>query len=60
MLLNTIEETANAFDTRNTGKVENITAENVKPKDKPNLEKAKADLEKALEENSGNYTEEEK
>jgi len=58
-LLQTIEDAAKATDTENTEKVKDITAENVTPEDKTDLEKAKADLEKALEDNGGNYTEEE-
>ena len=48
------------YATENTEKVENITPENVKPEDKPDLEKAKEDLEKALEESSVNYSDDEK
>ena len=59
-LLGAIENAADATDTENIEKVENVTAENITPEDKTNLEKAKADLEKALEENGGNYTENEK
>ena len=59
-LLETIEAAAEATDTENVGKVENVTPENVTPENKTDLENAKADLEKALEENSGNYTEDEK
>ncbi len=47
-------------DTENTEKVKDITVENVTPEDKNDLTKAKADLERALEENGGSYTEEEK
>ncbi len=59
-LLDAIEEAAKAADTENTAKVEEVTADNVKPEDKDALENAKSDLEKALEDNSDNYTEEEK
>ena len=59
-LLQAIEDAAKAADTEATQKVEDVTAENVKPEDKEALEDAKADFEKALEENSGNYTEDEK
>lgn len=59
-LLETIEAAAEATDTENVGKVENVTPENVTPEDKTDLEKAKDDLEKALEDNGGNYTEDEK
>ena len=48
------------YATENTEKVENITPENVKPEDKPDLEKAKEDLEKALEESGDNYSDDEK
>ena len=60
VLLELIEEAAKAADTDNTAKVENVTASNVKPDHKSDLEKAKADLEGALADNGGNYTEEEK
>ena len=59
-LLETIEAAAEATDTENTEKVENVTPENVTPENKTDLENAKADLEKALEDNGGNYTEDEK
>jgi len=59
-LIDVIEKAQNAASTENTEKVENVTPENVKPEDKADLEKAKTDLEKALEDNGGNYTEEEK
>ena len=59
-LLKTIEDVAKATDTEYTAKVEDVTADNVTPEDKSNLEDAKADLEDALENNGGNYTEEEK
>ena len=59
-LLETIEAAAEATDTENVGKVENVTPENVTPENKTDLENAKADLEKALEDNGGNYTEDEK
>ena len=55
-LLAAIEEAADAVDTENTAKVEDVTNENVKLEDKEALEDAKADLEQALEENRGNYT----
>jgi len=51
---------ADPADTDNTKKVEDITKDNVKPGDKTDLEKAKADLEKALEENKDKYTDEQK
>jgi len=59
-LLETIEAAADATDTENTEKVENVTPENVTPENKTDLENAKADLEKALEVGGGNYTEDEK
>lgn len=60
ILLDAIEEAAKAADTDNTAKVENVTVDNVTPDDKSDLEKAKTDLEDALKNNGGNYTEEEK
>lgn len=59
-LIKEINDAADATNTENVGKVENVTPENVTPENKTDLENAKADLEKALEENSGNYTEDEK
>jgi len=59
-LLAAIEAASKAADTENTAKVEDVTAGNATPEDKSDLEKAKADLEDALENNVGNYTEEEK
>ena len=59
-LIDVIEAAQEATDTENTEKVEDVTDDNVKPEDKEALEEAKADLEKALEDNAGNYTEEEK
>ena len=59
-LLATIDEVAQATHTENIEKVKDLTSENVTPEDKTDLEKAKADLEKALEDNDGNYTEDEK
>ena len=59
-LLETIEAAAEATDTENVGKIENVTPENVTPENKTDLEGAKADLEKALEDNGSNYTEDEK
>lgn len=59
-LLAKIEEVAQAPVTEDTEKVEDITSENVTPEDKEDLEKAKADLEDALTENAGNYTDSEK
>jgi hypothetical protein len=59
-LLTKIEEVAQAPVTEDTEKVEDITSENVTPEDKEDLTNAKADLEDALTENAGNYTEDEK
>ena len=59
-LLAKIEESAQAGNTESTGKVENVTADNVTPEDKEDLTAAKEDLEKALNDFGGNYTEEEK
>lgn len=59
-LIKEITDAAEATDTENTEKVENVTPENVTPENKTDLENAKADLEKALEDNGGNYTEDEK
>ena len=59
-LIKEINDAAEATDTENTEKVENVTPENVIPENKTDLEGAKADLEKALEDNGGNYTEDEK
>ena len=59
-LIKEITDAAEAIDTENTVKVENVTPENVTPENKTDLEGAKADLEKALEDNGGNYTEDEK
>ena len=59
-LLEKIEETAQADNTENINKVENITADNVKPEDKDDLTAAKEDLENVLENFGDNYTEEEK
>ena len=59
-LIDKIEAVRDATDTENTEKVEDVTADNVKPEDQEALKDAKADLEKALEDNAGNYTEEEK
>lgn len=59
-LVEKIEESAQAGNTENTDKVEDITADNVKPEDKDDLTAAKEDLENALENFGDNYTEEEK
>ena len=59
-LIKAIDDAAKAADTENTDKVEDVTADNVTPDDKSDLGMAKADLEKALDKNGGNYTAEEK
>ena len=59
-LLETIEDAQSAVDTEEINKTLDITEENVEPSDKADLEAAKEDLEQALEEYSGNYTEEQK
>jgi len=59
-LIDKLDETAKAVDTEAIQKTEGVTPENVKPENKDDLEDAKADLEKALEDNGGNYTDEEK
>ena len=59
-LIDKIEEADAADETENIKKVEDVTAENVTPEDKTDLENAKSDLEKALEDNGDNYTDDEK
>ena len=59
-LLEKIDAVQDAAKTQNTEKVKDVTSGNVQPENKDDLIDAKADLEKALEDNSGNYTEEEK
>lgn len=59
-LLAKIEESAQAGNTENIDKVDDITVDNVKPEDKDDLNAAKEDLENALENFGNNYTEEEK
>ncbi|MBQ7096067.1 MAG: hypothetical protein IJN80_06435 [Clostridia bacterium] len=59
-LIKEITDAAEATDTENTKKVEDVTAENVTPDNKTDLEKSKADLEKALDEHGNNMTEDEK
>lgn len=49
-----------ADKTENTEKVKDITSENVMPEDKENLQAAKDDLEKAMEDYGDNLTDEEK
>ena len=59
-LLETVDDAAGATDTENTESVKDVTAENVTTENKTDLENAKADLEKALEEYGDNYTDDEK
>ena len=55
-----IDEAEQAVNTENIQQAQDITADNVKPEDKENLEAAKEDIEQALEDYAGNYTEDEK
>ena len=59
-LLEKIDDADKSTETENTGKVKDITSENVTSEDKSDLEKAKDDLEKALDEYGDNMTEGEK
>ena len=59
-LLDKLEEVAAATETEKIKKVENVTSQNVILDNKKDLNGAKDDFEKALEDNSGNYTEQEK
>lgn len=59
-LLDRISLAKNASESDEIKTVENITKDNVKSEDKDNLEKAEKELEKALEDFGGNYTEEER
>lgn len=59
-LLEKIKEASEADKTENTEKVKDITSENVMPEDKENLQAAKDDLEKAMEDYGDNLTDEEK
>ena len=59
-LITAIEDAICAVDTEEVEKVLEITDENVKMSDKADLETAKADLEKALDNYDSNYTEDEK
>lgn len=59
-LLKTIEDAAEAITSENIEKVKDITAENVTSENKTDLEKAKEELEQALEDYGGNYTDDEK
>lgn len=58
-LLDKLDAADAAASTENIQQAENVTESNVKFTDLTVLEKAKADLNKALEENAGNYTDEE-
>jgi len=59
-LLKEINDAAEATNTENISKVEDVTKKNVTPEDKTDLENAKADYEKALETHGSNMTEAEK
>lgn len=59
-LLEKIKKASEADKTENTEKVEDITSESVMPDDKKDLEAAREDLEKALEDYGDNLTDEEK
>ena len=59
-LLKQIDDAEKAANSETAETVKDVTAENVKPEDKTDLEQAKEDLEKALEEHGSNYTEDEK
>lgn len=58
-LLEAADAAAVAKDTVNTNAVKDITSENVTAQDKLNLENALADIEKAIVDYKGNYTEDE-
>lgn len=59
-LIDKLDEAAKATDTEAIQKTEGVMPENVKPENRDDLEDAKADLEKALEDNGDHYTDEEK
>lgn len=59
-LLDKIDEAGQAANTGNIQQAQDITANNAKPEDKEVLEAAKDDIEQALEDYNGNYTEDEK
>ena len=59
-LLQTIDKAEQAANTESAQAAQDIHADHVKPDQQTTLEAAKTDLEKALAENSGNYTDEEK
>ena len=55
-MLETIRVAEDAANADHAEKTKAITSENVTPEDRSDLEKAKEELEKALTENTGNYT----
>lgn len=59
-LIDKIEETENAGNTENIGKVDGITPDNVKPSDKDDLITAKDDIESVLNDYANNLTDAEK
>lgn len=59
-LIDKIEETENAVNTENIGKVDGITPDNVKPSDKDDLITAKDDIESVLNDYANNLTDAEK
>ena len=59
-LIKKIEEAIGSTETDNTDKVKDITSDNVEPKDKSDLEKAKDELGKALDDYKDNLTDDEK
>ena len=59
-LLDIVDEAQKVTETENIKNAEEINPDNVTENDRDALENAKADLEKALEDNGGNYTEDEK
>ena len=59
-LLTKIDETARAIETASIQEVADVTSDNVALEDKENLQAAKDDLGRALEDYAGNLTEEEK
>lgn len=59
-LLEKVDETTGAGNTENIQNVQDVTPNNVKPKDKVNLEAAKDDIEQALNDYADNYTKDEK
>lgn len=59
-LLDIIDKAQEAIETENIKDAEEINPDNVAEDDREALEKAKTDLEKALEDNGSNYTDDEK